>query len=654
MRANFPFHRLLCAFVALFAITSTAFSQGYVVEQEIRDVWVLVPESSGKESFSLGTVTVPGSRVSSLRIRNTSSTTQTFSGAIIGVGGDEGDFTTSGITQASGGLGGTSVNPGGTHEFSITYTPTCPSSFRAFALVGSGGTSGYNFNISGVAADSNAAIASFPSVDSKDATFIPDGSAANTALRTDFGEASVGGGSVPQETIEGFFALQNFSGAGDGPNTLGYRNARITGTHSGDFELVGLADGNLPSSADANTSLESFRIRFNPSALGERTATFSVKVTDSDVGIDGLYTFALRGEGTPTFSYTIEGSANTNPRVFNLIESGDDSPRTPDGTLFPLTDPGDTSTTFFRVTNTGDVQLTGELLTETNSGPGSIGFGGSIPVDVKAGESKVYELRFVAGDARTTTSTVSYITGRGGKFDYFFDVEGTAVGPEIQLIGNGEPIFTDSANTPSGDTGTLFVADIGGRAEQSFTLRNIGNQDMRVTRARILNLDGPFEVDGIDGSNFTLTPNAIRTFTITYNPTNAGDSLDKTFEIQTDDANEPEFTFTIRGSAVGVAELRVRGLFNNSPFRSLIDDTPLVPDQDITDYGVYGQNTPAIFAAFPHRKQWLRPSRYFEYRHLARQPALHDYRTHRWLLGRAQWRPYRIPGPLHTGWSPHQ
>lgn len=556
--------------------------QGYVVEYQSGGTWLTVPQSEPGTKVGIsvvGEASSPG--VLNMRIRNGGNSTWSFNGALLGVLGDEGDFELGGIGRQV----PFTISGGGTKTFTVSYDPTCPSDQQPISVQGLGVLDNYRFNVFGTALDSNLSIGSFETIPGQITAVvaIPDGSAASGSLGTNFGEVNLGGGGIADATAEMSFQISNIGSADN--FAVGYSNARITGAHSSDFTITG-----LPSSGAVQPGLgtENFAINFNPSGVGVRTATFQVKVTDADAGSDGLYIFNLVGTGVGTTSFSIEGSINASPPNYLSIDINDDTPRIADGTLFPPSTLGVSESTKIRITNTGDVALGGEIVLEDVSGPSAFFLDSEVKID--PGKDQEFDLLFTPFDGRTSTARVIYKPTTVAKSFYPWLVEGTGLGPEIQVTGGASTILTNSANTPSAQTGTIFNSAIdGGPLSMSYTIRNIGNQALEVTRGAILGItDGPFSFSGIDGSNFTLQPFETRDFTVSYDPTDPNDTLDKEFEIRSNDFNENNFTFTLRGVAMGEPVMRVRGLtqgFASVPVT--IDDTPLIPDQNVVDFGVH-------------------------------------------------------------------
>lgn len=149
---------------------------------------------------------------------------------------------------------------------------------------------------------------------------IPDGTTATgTANGTDFGSSLVGTG-VPQT-----FTLEN-----TGTSDLTVSALSFSGANPADYAVSGII---LPATVAANDSTM-FRVTFNPSAGGSRTATLNVVSDDCD---EGNYDFALIGTGTvnnPPTVVAADGTVTVNEgtTAFNGITFSD-----PEGNSVTLT-----------------------------------------------------------------------------------------------------------------------------------------------------------------------------------------------------------------------------------------------------------------------------------------------------------------------------
>ncbi len=105
---------------------------------------------------------------------------------------------------------------------------------------------------------------------------------ANSLDHTDFGSMSVSSGTFVRS-----FTIHNIGTAA--LNLTGSPKVVISGSHAADFTLT-----LVPTSPVAVNGSTSFQISFDPSAIGERTATVSIDNDDAD---ENPYSFAVSGSG---------------------------------------------------------------------------------------------------------------------------------------------------------------------------------------------------------------------------------------------------------------------------------------------------------------------------------------------------------------------
>ncbi|OIO89861.1 MAG: hypothetical protein AUJ92_20345 [Armatimonadetes bacterium CG2_30_59_28] len=116
---------------------------------------------------------------------------------------------------------------------------------------------------------------------------------------TDFGAADISTG-----TVERTFTIRN-TGSAD-LNLTGDPKVAISGDHAADFSVT-----EQPSSPVTNGGgTTTFKVKFDPSASGARTATISIANNDAD---ENPYNFAIQGTGTAvrTVSFTSASQAST-------------------------------------------------------------------------------------------------------------------------------------------------------------------------------------------------------------------------------------------------------------------------------------------------------------------------------------------------------
>ncbi|MGB0431027.1 MAG: choice-of-anchor D domain-containing protein, partial [Bacteroidia bacterium] len=363
---------------------------------------------------------------------------------------------------------------------------------------------------------------------------------------TDFGDALVTSGTVSKS-----FTIEN---TGNSTLTLSGSSpyVSISGTNSSDFSVT-----YTPSNSIAIGSSTKFKIEFNPSDSGTRTATISIANDDSD---ENPYTFDIEGEGVEP---EIKISGNNTE-----IVDGDDTPSSTDHTDFGnvLASSGTVSRTY-TIENTGTSTLTLNgtstsyiKITGTNSSDFTVTSQPS-SATISANSSLTFVIEFDPSATGTRTATISASSDDSDEGFYNFDVEGEGIEPEIKISGNSTEIADgDAIPSTTDDTDFGSAVKTTGSVSKTYTIENTGGAT--------LNLSGssPYvSISGSNKSNFSVTsaPNnsiaagSSTTFTVTFVPSAKG-TREATLAISSDDADEGTYTFDIEGFGTS-PEIRLRG-----------------------------------------------------------------------------------------------
>lgn len=193
---------------------------------------------------------------------------------------------------------------------------------------------------------------------------------------------------------------------------------RVVGLHASDFRVM-----KQPGESVAPGQTTTFRIRFDPSAAGQRFATVQVRSNDPD---ESVYAFAVRGAGVLAPIITV--SSGGQPIL------PDRAPDTANGTDFgsALADGrgGSLVTRLFTITNTGSTNLAFALVASsrvTVSGidPGQFVVLRQPPRNIASGQSGVFRVRFdpiSLGDFNAVLVVSSLDAGR-----FTFNIAGMGV-----------------------------------------------------------------------------------------------------------------------------------------------------------------------------------------------------------------------------------
>ncbi|MGJ8726425.1 MAG: choice-of-anchor D domain-containing protein [Roseibacillus sp.] len=504
-----------------------------------------VPNTADGTLFN--NTSVGSSRDSFIRINNTGNATLTLQNrTITGTGAPS--FNTVGFTT-------TSIAAGSSREFRIRFTPVSSGTQTATFSFGNNDSNEnpYNFTIRGVGEAPEIRISGRPVEGSGGYDNIIDGATGtSTSEGTNFGDVRVGSGLNENE-----FKITN-----DGNESLNISNARIIG--SSDFTIRSLSTvTNILAGNDRE-----FLIRFDPSSLGVKTATFFIDNNDAD---EDPYSFALRGVGTGFPEIRVQGTRPGEPLV--EISDGTTSTRQAEGTLFADTTVSSNRTSNFRIHNDGDAPLTFSAPTLTGTGASHFTILNFSTASLAVGASRDFNVRFAPTSFGTKSATLSFANNDSNENPFNFALSGLGEAPEIQVAGHlpGEPFLNinDGDTSPREDDGTDFgeanVTGTGNEAQREFRITNSGNANLNIESGTTIT--GPaaadYDISGLFAGNPFVNIGAgnSQTFTITFDPSTTG-VRNATVSIANNDPNEDPYTFALTGIGIGDPDLRVRGRRN--------------------------------------------------------------------------------------------
>ncbi|MEE4242638.1 MAG: choice-of-anchor D domain-containing protein [Desulfopila sp.] len=149
----------------------------------------------------------------------------------------------------------------------------------------------------------------------------------------------------------------------------------------------------------------------------------------------------------------------------------------------------------------------------------------------------------------TSNSTNSTLTATVSKLGYFA-IGIPQPGPEIDVVGNGLSI-ADGDATPSDLDGTDFgIVDVvgSGYVDHTFTVRNLGIDDLSLTGSPTVSLSGDNASDFsvVTQPNALIQAGATSDFIIRFAPTVEGERT-VTVQIENNDSDEDPYSFTLKG-----------------------------------------------------------------------------------------------------------
>ena len=232
-------------------------------------------------------------------------------------------------------------------------------------------------------------------------TIIDGDTSPSGADHTDFGSTD-----FPTGTVTRTFTIQNL-----GTASLTLNLATLSGANAADFSVI-----TQPASTVAPGGTTSFQVRFNPSAVGTRSATLSVGNNDAD---ENPYDFALQGTGvTAGPEINILGNGTT-------IIDGDTSPSGADHTDFGSTDfPTGTVTRTFTIQNLGTASLTLNLATLSGANAADFSVITQPASPVAPGGTTSFQVRFNPSALGTRSATLSVGNNDADENPYDFALQG--------------------------------------------------------------------------------------------------------------------------------------------------------------------------------------------------------------------------------------
>ena len=494
----------------------------------------------------------------------------------------------------------TPISAGNTSDFTVRFNPSAEGLRVATLSIANSDTdeNPYTFEVQGNGT-------SYPEIEVKfNTTLVADGDTSpSTSDSTNFGSRDV---SLEQSMVT--YSIHNI-GSGD-LDLTSTPIVQIYGANAGDFVV---AQQPLTSTIGPNGS-RVFKITFDPTTTGVRSATVSIANTDNN---ENPYTFAIEGLGTSTLDEEMEVLGNG-----NIIDSGDDTPGTSD-----FTDLGETaisvlpSTSQFVIKNIGYailhltgpppyVSIGGTHASEfiiTNSPSNSVGIGG--------GET-TFEVGFNPAGLGVRQAIISIQNDDSDENPYTFTIQGTGIyDPNSQSEANvsGNMIdIADGDTDPASADGTDFgnVEVVGGFTEsQEFVVHNLGTDDL------VLGSTPMISISGTNASDFSIiaepaslvAPYSSVAFTVSFDPSGTG-LRTATVNIGNSDPDENPYTFDIQGTGTTAPEISVSGngytITNGDDSPSTSDSTNF-GDVDVSlgftniTYTVYNNGSSGLILAAP-------------------------------------------------------
>lgn len=343
---------------------------------------------------------------------------------------------------------------------------------------------------------------------------------------------------------------------------------------------------NIPANSE-----EEFTITFAPVSLGEQQATITIRSNDPDD--EDPYTFALTGNGSGP-EVNVYGRTGTSGSYFTIAD-GDNSPTAANATHFSTLAAGSTRTYYFQLLNSGNAALNVQAPTFTGSGASSFSVSGfNSAVNLAAGNSRFFEIRFQPATAGTKTATFSFASNDGNENPFNFTITGTATGdPEIVVEGNDSiswPDIADGDLDPNQVVTNFGNVAMGSSAARFYRVRNTGTDTLTVSSHTSSSAQFTFESFP---EPVSIAPGAEEVFQIRFTPTSYGETTTTITLNNNDPGSENVYTFAIKGTGLG-AEIGIAGAVTAAGTYTSIPDGDTTPiTADGTDFGTTPIGVPA-------------------------------------------------------------
>lgn len=418
--------------------------QGTGVEQEMDIQGNGVTISDGDNSPSTSDWTdfsnVAGTRT--YTIRNLGNIELTVGTVVIG-GANASDFTVTTPPAAT-------VAAFGTTTFVVTFSPSAINTRVATISIDNNDANEnpYNYSIQG--------FGIIPEMDVQgNTTSIVDGDATpSTADWTDFGSSA---------------NTRTFTIFNNGNITLTLGAYTIGGANASEFTVT-----TPPAATVAAFSSTTFTITFAPTAVGVRTATFSIVNNDSN---ENPYNFSIQGTGT-TREIDVQGLGLS-------ISNGDAITSISDGTDFGPADINlATITRTFTIRNTGSIPLT--ISNPTISGANAAEF--SITANpgtllIGAGSSTTFQVTFNPSAVFTRVAQINIVNNDSDENPYTFAIQGTG------LLDNDSDGIENNTDQDDDNDGIIDTIECGTCVSDPF-------------------INGGFETPAIAAASYAILPTA--------------------------------------------------------------------------------------------------------------------------------------------------
>jgi hypothetical protein len=278
--------------------------------------------------------------------------------------------------------------------------------------------------------------------------------------------------------------------------------------------------------------LSPLTIEYNPTEAGTHSAIVTI-VHNDFTGGENPYTFTVQGTATDTPAPNIELRQGAN--IFMAGDTYDLGGMVVGGTVVPVT---------FSINNTGTSLLTlSGVFVEISNTTDFVLDKALTGATVAAGLSTTFTIGLNPGTSGFKTSTVTVHSDDSDEPTYVFNVSGTGMNPEINLMQDVTSI-ADGGNFLYGDV------NVGSSKDYTFTIQNTGADTLYLTGSpRVAGGGSGFSVLS-QPTKTNIVSGGTATFVVRFTPAGVVAGANTTFTIANSDADEGSYDFTVTANGV--------------------------------------------------------------------------------------------------------
>jgi len=278
-------------------------------------------------------------------------------------------------------------------------------------------------------------------------------------------------------------------------------------------------------------------------------------------------------EGGQILAFYNPSSKNANPEI-NLqgnntnIPSGNTAISAADNTNFGSINLGSAITKTFAIQNAGPgvLYVTGINIGGLNAGDFSLASPIPFPATVAVNGSLVIHIQLQPSVLGPRKAMIYVKNNDFNEGTYTYAIEGNAVAPEINVLGNNVTIVAGQNSPTATDNTDLGLTLVNQPIMKGFAIQNTGTGTLSISGISINgNNSSEFTLQNASSLPTTLNPNATYSFDVQFAPVTVG-TRTAIINVANSDSDESSYNFTIKAesaSDVSIADLSQEAKFVN-------------------------------------------------------------------------------------------